>query len=651
MFEIDYKMFKFLLIVLFVSQFSFGQISNFTLTVTKVDETCTANGSLSFSISTPTVGASLVYTIYQLPNVTTPIDVLTTNTFTGLVAGNYRVVATQSMGNDPPVSEQQDITIVNQIMILTYQLVGNDELCGNDGKITVNVTTGTAAQYEIFEGPILRPLQTSNIFTGLTGGLYKIRVFDICGEAVVREFTIFTKNHNLVILSNNSQINSCTSVTVINQISAVANAIIAYPLSIQWVVYPPGGGIPILYNSTFIGGPLTSLSVSKQIILYPNQLYTYDVVVTDVCGSVFSGNGSVVSSNTTPYAAIGIPICGLSSLTIIGANGATITSAPIGYTGPLPFVLPGGPGGPTAINLPAGIYALTTVDVCGTVRTLNVTLQLSVIIPQLTFSNGCDIGYGSISCFNAILQSISILSAPTIFNHSLPYDVSFNLTISGQFFMNSFPAGTYVFRTVDSCGITRDHTVILPGLSESIAFNIIRNCGSFDIAVVSQTTNLNALPTLFLQKYNPTTNEWGHPTTGIVYSGGSPTAINSIQLSNPISYNFGYTGTFRIMESFAIHGNATFFDYCFKVVYEFEYSGLPKINDVYSFSCNNGFYDVLVDAIGVAPLIYRITQKNGLPFVLENVNSSVFLGLEAATYNFQVEDPCGNILNSDWQIQ
>jgi hypothetical protein len=70
---------------------------------------------------------------------------------------------------------------------------------------------------------------------------------------------------------------------------------------------------------------------------------------------------------------------------------------------------------------------------------------------------------------------------------------------------------------------------------------------------------------------------------------------------------------------------------------------------VYSFSCNNGTYDAIVDGVGVLPLIYRITEKDGQPFALER-QFGVFLGLAAGNYNFQVEDACGNILNSDYDV-
>ena len=120
-----------LLFVLFFTQFSYGQLSNFTLTVTHTNETCTANGSLFYTTSGTTAGATMLYSIYLLPNTTTPIATLSTTTYGGLVAGSYRVVATQSLGTQTG-TQQQDVTITNQITILTYQIAGQNVSCNNN---------------------------------------------------------------------------------------------------------------------------------------------------------------------------------------------------------------------------------------------------------------------------------------------------------------------------------------------------------------------------------------------------------------------------------------------------------------------------------------------------------------------------------------
>ena len=120
--SMNFKFVFFFIVTIAFPQLSFGQLSNFTLQVTSSNETCNGNGSLSFTVSGTTTGATMIYSVYQLPNSTTPIAVISTSNFTGLVAGNYMVVATQSLGRQSN-SQQQNITITNQVVSLTYQIL------------------------------------------------------------------------------------------------------------------------------------------------------------------------------------------------------------------------------------------------------------------------------------------------------------------------------------------------------------------------------------------------------------------------------------------------------------------------------------------------------------------------------------------------
>jgi hypothetical protein len=72
------------------------------------------------------------------------------------------------------------VTIVDQVVSLQYQLQGQNAVCISNGKITVLVTQGHAANYKIIAGPILKPLQTSAVFTNLSAGVYLDCVYDNC---------------------------------------------------------------------------------------------------------------------------------------------------------------------------------------------------------------------------------------------------------------------------------------------------------------------------------------------------------------------------------------------------------------------------------------------------------------------------------------
>lgn len=575
---------------------------------------------------------------------TTPISVQNTTTFTGLVAGTYRVVATQSLGNLSN-SQQQDRTIVSQIVLLTYQLSGNPEVCGNDGTITVNVATGTAVSYEIFAGPIIKPLQPSNIFTGLITGQYSVRVFDACGEGVVQTFTVQDIPANLDIAVNlTANIDNCDTTTIAFSINNIPNTTIVYPLQVTISVNPPGGGAPIVYNQTITSSE--NLYVLQDIILYPNQFYTYDVIVLDGCGNTYIENDVVVYSSTVPILSSENLFCNNYNIHINNALSAVLIEGPLGIPYTLPYtVIPNSSGDLVLFTSIPGTYTFTTVDVCGVVRIQQIILTDDNGLFFAGSLVGCTPGLATLNA-GLNLQTAILTQAPTSFTTTLPLNLSSSIS-SGFFTLVDVPLGTYVFTFTDTCGNSSIKTINANvGYIQNTNIDIIENCGSFDIYLNHTSNSNNNNPKLYwLQQYNPITNQWYNPVNGGVYFGGTLSVVNAIPLVNQATnYNFAFLGHFRILTSFF---SAT---PCINVLHEFDYDGLPKINDVYSFLCNNGTYDVFVDAVGIQPLIYRITQKNGLPFSIQNGNSSVFLGLPAAVYNFQVEDACGNILNSLFEV-
>lgn len=65
MYKTTTKAFFNLVLLLFFTQIGYSQLSNFNLNVVKTDETCTANGTLNFSVSNTTAGATIIFTIYH----------------------------------------------------------------------------------------------------------------------------------------------------------------------------------------------------------------------------------------------------------------------------------------------------------------------------------------------------------------------------------------------------------------------------------------------------------------------------------------------------------------------------------------------------------------------------------------------------------
>lgn len=637
------------------SQVTYSQLSDFTLTVTNTNETCEDNAILSFTTSNTSPGATILYSVYLLPNTVTAIAVVSSNNLTGLSAGNYRVVATQSLGGESNF-KQQDITILNQVVPLSYQLIGQNVVCGNDGKITVDITQGNAVSYEIISGPVIKPLQASNIFTELVEGVYVIRVFDACGDAIVQTYTLFSSPGDLDIsLVNTVNLLDCDSAIITQTINSGGGAI-SYPVTLQYTLTPPSGS-SIVINQTITSGSGDFINISQEIPISGNETYSYTLLVTDGCGNVYNVIGTIGLPTTDPSIVFKGFDCGGGNYSIKNAESATVIEAPAEYPYALPHVLTESDEENTFLldNLPPGSYTFSVVDICGIVHTLTLTVMpVEPSPPGSSVRLGCESGYGSVKLSTVSgLQTVIITQAPIAYSGPIPHDVSFNIdgTENQDFWMNSLPAGTYVFNTLDNCGDIYDVTVTITDFQQTTDIDIIEHCGSFDL-FINHTSSVLLSMSFWLQKYDPISNSWGHPITGAGYiEGATPTGNNSVLLiNNSINYNISSFGEFRILGRYAIYGNGTPSKNCIVVLEGFEFLSEPKISNVFSFSCENNAFDVIVDAVGIGELSYKITAKNGEPFVVDNGTSNIFLDLEAGTYSFQVEDECGNILNADFEV-
>lgn len=99
----------------------------FNLNVTKTDETCTANGALNIAVTNTVSGATIIYTIYCLPDLTTrPSNYsgsLNQEDITQLATGNYSVVVTEPDG----CSTLKDIYIDHTTCFIPNVITPNED--------------------------------------------------------------------------------------------------------------------------------------------------------------------------------------------------------------------------------------------------------------------------------------------------------------------------------------------------------------------------------------------------------------------------------------------------------------------------------------------------------------------------------------------
>lgn len=461
-----------------ISQVSYGQLSNFTLTVTKTDESCTGNATLSFTVANTTPSSTILYRIYKLPDVINSIVVLSTNTYGGLTSGTYRVIATQTLGAASG-TQQQDITIVDTRTYVTYQTTGAATNC-NTGTININVLTGNPVSYEIITGPVIVPPQASSTFTNLPEGTYNIRVNDACGEGVVRTFTLTFSNPPNIIISTpatDCPLTSCNSIGISYSANNTDSTTIRYPITVEVTVFPPGNATPVVQTQTLTSGSPSSLSFSNIIPFYYNQLYTYNIKIVDVCGNVYEKNGNPVnvrlliqSKQTYLNCIKGIK---LDVCNFLPPYNITFLSAPAGFNAaayngqhPGPFTsgttnyvsLPGN-------EIPNGIYTIQVTDACNHTATTVVTVKdVEPLYTIITEPVGCDINtFIQIpqNIFEGPFISTAIITAATAnLGSPIPYNVTPN--ISSGILLMPLPPGTYTIQGIDVCGHPYSYTFTMP---------------------------------------------------------------------------------------------------------------------------------------------------------------------------------------------
>lgn len=741
----------------------------FTLNVSHTNETCPGNGSLTFSVGNPAPGGSIVYVVYKLPDITTPYASGTDTTVNGLTAGNYRIVARETVGSTT-TTQQQDVTITSSFAPLVYTVETLNQACSNSSTISVLVSAGTAATYEIISGPATFPPQSSNIFPNMAVGVYRIRVTDSCGNSVVQAFTV-TLNPTLLTVNNPSFTDtappSCTQVVANNTITPASGTVIGYPLQIRYVLHLPSGDVVI--NTTLNSGDPTSQDISL-VVPYP-QDYLYDVIITDGCGTTYPGSSFIVNKDISLSSTIHTLECNqyyfsLNADNFVGSYTLNFTQAPAGFnpvafnsTYPGPYTQPSVDFGSETQPVPFGDYTVTITDECGKTQIREFSIEDKPPVPIIVgISNGCnstdgqiilsmadykivtavvtvappdypfplphDVSAlirsdGSILILNPvpigdytivitddcgshfdplhvtvppfadlgndleILQgcavntgalkiatkdsmpvSVKVTMAPASYAFPLPHDVSNNIIATGEIYLNNLPSGSYRFSIFDECGLTTDEDIIIDGYIISRSdFSLVPDCGTFNIPL-DFVDNISTPETFWLQKLlDPVNNIWGNPFSEAFYTEGSvPNATNSILLQNTaVNLNYTYNGVFRIVHHFTSFNNghdintnlvSSEIKDCVEILApNLTFQDALAIDDVYLIPCSSsGNFDVFLSASGTPPLRYRIVEKDGLPFVVDNGTSNVFLNLAPGIYQFEVEDSCSNSVNRTFDV-
>lgn len=619
----------------------FAQEFEFQLTST--DETCTANGCLQFQAQFNGTTVSPVYTVYRLPDTTNHLTITSANSYCGLQAGTYRVIANISFEGQN-YSQQKEVTITANFANLDFGLNAFSEGCGETAALVVMPISGTPSQYEITAGPVTRPLQNSPVFPGLASGTYTVRVFDTCGQAIVHSHTFATQTPGLSHISSPFFMATDCEMASWSQ-KVIATTFLAYPLTVTYTITGPDGS-EINYTGTIASGGYTENDVIFDVELPIGPMFTYEITVRDNCGNEVSRSGEATAGRLSAQVSLVEATCAGNSYQVVGAQSASIVQAPELYPNQLPFVLTADAEGnfPTGFLTP-GRYVFE-VMVCDEIQTLPLVVTPLGNGPIISVQKGCEIGEASL--FIRAIQGTSaavLLEAPESYDVDLPLDLTGTIN-SGVIRLGDLPAGIYVFRITNTCNYTERVEINVEGFAYQNNTTVIRHCGTFDLDMQYSDNNSSA-PELWLQKWNPLTGQWCHPLTMMPMADGEIDGSSAMQLINQaINYNFSITGQFRIVAGNWVYSADAPQVTCLLPVMEFEFDPAPVIENIYSVSCDDLRFDVVVEATGVAPLQYSIATYNGEIFHFDNGTSPLFTNLAPGIYNFVVTDACSNVSNA-----
>lgn len=337
----------------------------------------------------------------------------TTQTATGLCAGTYVIVVTDSTG----CTYTDSVTINNLININVNADTIKVSCNGNcDGQATANAAGGTPPYTYVWNPSG----QTGPTATGLCPGTYTVTATDINGCQTTVNVTIPTAPNVLV---NNSNF---TNVTCNGLCDGSASA-------------SPTGGFPPYTYSWFPGGQTTP-SISN---LCPG---VYAISVTDSAGCVQTDTIVITQPDT---------ISMNPTIVNVDCNGncnGSISLSPTGGVGPYTYLWsPGGQTSSSISGLCAGSYTVTVTDANGCAKTVTYT------VTQPGGLNTNPVATG-VSCNGACDGTASV----NVSGGSAPY--TFFWSPGGQTTQTITPVcgGSYSVLVTDSNGCSRTQIVVVP---------------------------------------------------------------------------------------------------------------------------------------------------------------------------------------------
>jgi hypothetical protein len=388
-----------------------GCVTQKTVTVSATSSVVASVTATSINCNNPTAVVTITASGGQPPytySIDNGLTYRASNIFPNVFPGLYYIKVKDTQNYETTLAIN-----INPAPVLTGAASVTKNIdCNSLAVINASAAGGTAPyQYSINDSPF----QSSNVFSNLVSGVYRITVKDA---------------------------QNCTSVT--NQIvidpltplSAIINQTVDYCSSSSIVVNASGGKSPYIYS--YDGG--ATYQSSNNYSLFPG---TYNVIVKDANGCQFSTQ----FISTAPF-----PLVITSSLVDNEdcEGNRTLTVTTIGGTAPYVYSIGNGyQASNTFYNVLAGNYVVSVQDSKGCIK----NMPLTVTPPNVLKS--------TISVKNAICNSSATGEVTVMASGGFsPYTYSLNSDafVSTNVF-NNLTAGSYTVTVKDAKGCIRSHSL------------------------------------------------------------------------------------------------------------------------------------------------------------------------------------------------
>jgi PKD repeat protein len=510
---------------------------------------------------------------------------------------------------------------------------------GATGTIEAQIATaggGSPYNFELIApSPVIRPMQTSNMFDNLPPGAYTIRLTDACGTQVTSNVTI---NAASAPAFTTTTVASCGT-SANGTITVAPNASSIGPFTFELI--SPGGAIRPIQGSNVANSTSTVFTGLNQ--------GSYTVRMYDGCGVPVTNTATVAGPTALafPAGSTAVPSCSASSTGQITVAQPTTGSAPYMYEliAPSPAIV-----SPQASrifnNLPTGNYTIRITDACGTQVTIGAPLALAAATaPTLSVTNtsSCAASTGTITCLattanqggGTYLYAIIAPSPVTRPNQSSPI-------------FTGLPAGAYTIQITDQCGVTgtTTSTITAAGAFTPAAGGSVVSCNGLNYNAQIIVTS----PQNFTPGGPILTGSGGGPYTFALYDAANTVQIVPPQSSNIFSIVSPVAGTpthtIRVTD---VCGNTS----TVTVTINNPTALTAAAITVTTASCsasNTGVIRVSTAATGgLAPYSYTLIDAVTTAVVAGPQTSIVFNGVPANGTNgylVRTTDACGNVINS-----